>query len=162
MIEKTRIHPLQHYDLREMQDVKEPLGHHYTVANIAARVADITDTVVTEAIIHAAADSGITDLYLIDKTFIREAIQEKLERDKGCEYCTGAAKSFPTHCDGEAEIAKLTPLPAIDLMTGKMADTADPPFFAIRIQTDDMEEDFVPIRFCPKCGRELKEDPHGK
>ena len=93
-----------------------------------------------------------------DFRWLEVAVREKMERDKGCEYCTGAAKTFPTHCDGEAEITKLIPLPAIDLMTGEMADSADPPFFAIRIQSDDMGEDFVPIRFCPKCGRELKED----
>lgn len=83
MIEKPRIHPLQHYDLHLMQAEKDNLlGHHYTVANIAAQVADMTDTVVTETIIHAAADAGITDLYLMDKTFILEAIQEKMEREK--------------------------------------------------------------------------------
>lgn len=84
-------------------------------------------------------------------------LREKAEKEKGCEYCTGVVKTFPTHCDGEAYITKLTPLPAIDLMTGETAKTADPPFFAIRIQSDEMSEDFVPIRFCPKCGRELKE-----
>lgn len=93
-----------------------------------------------------------------DFRYLEEAVREKSKRDKGCEYCTGAVKTFHTHCDGEAYITKLTPLPAIDLMTGKMEDTADPPFFAIRIQSDDMGEDFVPIRFCPQCGRELKED----
>lgn len=80
------------------------------------------------------------------------------QKNEGCEYCTGDCKTFPTHCDGEAYIAKLIPLPAIDLMTGETEKTADPPFFAIGIQSDEMGEDFVPIRFCPKCGRELMED----
>lgn len=84
--------------------------------------------------------------------------RDKAEREKGCEYCTGDRKNFPTHCDGEAEIVRLIPLPAIDLMTGEMEETADPPFFAIRILSDEMGEDFVPIRLCPKCGRELKEE----
>lgn len=97
-----------------------------------------------------------------DFRWLDDAAREKSEREKGCEYCTGYCKTFPTHCDGEAYIAKLIPLPAIDLMTGEMEKTAAPPFFAIRIQSDDMGEDFVPIRFCPKCGRELKEDAHGK
>lgn len=127
-------------------------------AKVAAIVEDSTDAAIVAAILAAARAEEVTDLYLMDKTFILDALREKLEREKGCEYCTGQAKTFPTHCDGEAEITKLTPLPAIDLMTGKMAETADPPFFAIRIQSDDMGEDFVPIRFCPKCGRELKED----
>ena len=85
-------------------------------------------------------------------------LREKAEREKGCEYCTGVCKTFPTHCDGEAYITQLVPLPAIDLMTGEMEETADPPFFAIRIQSDDMGEDFVPIRCCPMCGRVMKED----
>lgn len=97
------------------------------------------------------------DVEKICKSFVhRDSLKTELIR-KGCEYCTGVVKTFPTHCDGEAYITKLTPLPAIDLMTGKMAEAADPSFFAIRIQSDDMGEDFVPIRFCPKCGRELKE-----
>lgn len=53
---------------------------------------------------------------------------EPMENQNGCEYCSGNVKTFPTHCDGEAYITKLTPLPAIDLMTGEMADTAAPPF----------------------------------
>ena len=129
---------------------------------VAAVVEDSTDAAIVAAILAAARAEGITDLYLMDKTFILDALREKLEREKGCEYCTGHVKTFPTHCDGEAYITKLTPLPAIDLMTGEMADTADPPFFAIRITSDEMGEDFVPIRLCPNCGRELKEDPHGK
>lgn len=92
-----------------------------------------------------------------DYQYLKEAVQEKHEREKGCDWCTGVAKNFPTHCDGMAEITRLIPLPAIDLTTGETADSSDPPFFAIRIQSDDMGEDFVPIRFCPKCGRELKE-----
>lgn len=95
-----------------------------------------------------------------DFRFLEAAVREKQERDKGCEYCTGDCKTFQTHCDGEAYITKLIPMPAIDLMTGETEDTADPPFFAIRIQSDEMSEDFVPIRFCPKCGRELKEEDH--
>lgn len=94
----------------------------------------------------------------LEKSVLRDVLDlfEKAPEPKGCEYCTGDYKTFPTHCDGEAYITKLIPLPAIDLMTGEMEDTADPPFFTIRIQSDDMGEDFVPIRFCPKCGRELK------
>lgn len=97
-----------------------------------------------------------------DFRWLEDAAREKREREKGCEYCTGEGKTFPTHCDGEAEITRLIPLPAINLLTGETAETADPPFFAIRIESDEMSEDFVPIRFCPKCGRELKEDPHGE
>lgn len=84
------------------------------------------------------------------------ALREQQKRDKGCEYCTEDRK-IPTHCDGEANITLLVPLPAIDLMTGEMEKTAAPSFFTIRIENDEMSEDFVPIRCCPMCGRELKE-----
>lgn len=87
-----------------------------------------------------------------------DALQEKLKRERGCKYCTDDRKTFPTHCDGEANIVLLIPLPAIDLNTGEIEDTADPPFFTIRIQSDEMGEDFVPIRCCPMCGRLLKKE----
>lgn len=77
-------------------------------------------------------------------------------RNKGCKYCEGG-KTFPTDIDGKASIVKLIPLPAIDLTTGKTEETTDPPFFAIRIKSDAMTEDFVQICYCPKCGKELKE-----
>jgi hypothetical protein len=96
-----------------------------------------------------------------DFRWLEDAAREKSEREKGCEYCTGDFKTLPTLSDGEAYIAKVTPLPAINLTTGETAVEAGPPFFAIRIQ-DDMWEELVPTRFCPRCGRELKEKPHGK
>lgn len=149
---------LKHFSIPQEHDLTDP----FTIKSISATVADMTDNAVYNAIIRSAQESGVTDLYLMDKKFVADALREKLDREKGCEYCTGHVKTFPTHCDGEAYITKLTPLPAIDLMTGEMADTADPPFFAIRITSDEMGEDFVPIRLCPYCGRELKEDTHGK
>ena len=77
-------YPLHHYDLRTLQDkelLATQLENPYTVSSIAARVADMTDTAITQAIIHAAVDAGVTDLYLIDKKFIKEAIKEQLDRD---------------------------------------------------------------------------------
>ena len=49
---------------------------------IAAVVADTTDAAIVEAIIAAARAEEVTDLYLLDKTFILDAIREKLEREK--------------------------------------------------------------------------------
>ena len=49
---------------------------------IAAVVADTTDAAIVEAIIEAARAEDITDLHLLDKTFILDAIREKLEREK--------------------------------------------------------------------------------
>lgn len=49
---------------------------------IMADVADRTDQVLVDAIIRTCQEKGIVDCYIIDKTFILEAILEKLEREK--------------------------------------------------------------------------------
>ena len=48
---------------------------------IAAVVEDTTDAAIVEAVIAAARAEEVTDLYLLDKTFILDAIREKLERE---------------------------------------------------------------------------------
>lgn len=45
-----------------------------------AQVVDMQDQCIVDAIIEAAKEAGITYLYLIDRKFIIEAIQEKFER----------------------------------------------------------------------------------
>ena len=47
----------------------------------AAQVADMTDQIIVDAIIDVARAEGITDLYLIDKKFIMDAIREKMKRE---------------------------------------------------------------------------------
>lgn len=49
---------------------------------VAAVVEDSTDAAIVAAILAAARAEEVTDLYLIDKTFILDAIREKLEREK--------------------------------------------------------------------------------
>lgn len=49
---------------------------------LMAETADRTDKTMVEAILHMCWLEGITDLWLIDKKFILEAITEKLEREK--------------------------------------------------------------------------------
>ena len=49
---------------------------------VAAVVEDSTDAAIVAAVLAAARAEGVTDLYLLDKTFILDAIREKLEREK--------------------------------------------------------------------------------
>lgn len=49
---------------------------------IAAAVEDTTDKAIVQAVIEAAQANGVTDLYLLDKTFIMDALREKQEREK--------------------------------------------------------------------------------
>jgi hypothetical protein len=62
-------------------------------------------------------------------------------------------------------IVKLTPLPAIDLTTGKVAESADPPFWELFMEDSiareeglSAEREAYPIRYCPVCGRLLPTD----
>ena len=68
---------LMHYEFPENRSRFDS-----AIATIAAQVADTTDGVIVQAVIKAASDMGITDLYLIDKKFIQEALSEKLARAK--------------------------------------------------------------------------------
>ena len=51
-------------------------------AKALAQLIDMTDTAIYDAIIATAIEEGITDLYLLDKKFVIEALREKLEREK--------------------------------------------------------------------------------
>ena len=53
--------------------------------HFAAEVCDMADNAIRDAIVDAAQKAGITELYLLDKTFILEAILDKI-REKLCAY----------------------------------------------------------------------------
>ena len=46
--------------------------------HFAAEVCDLADNAIRDAVVDAAQKAGITELYLLDKTFILEAIRDKL------------------------------------------------------------------------------------
>ena len=68
------MNPLQHFIIPQYDN-------HNTVQSISVMVADMTDSAIVAAIIEAAKESGVTDLYLMDKQFIADALREKAERE---------------------------------------------------------------------------------
>lgn len=46
--------------------------------HFAAEVCDMADNAIKDAVVDAARKAGITELYLLDKQFIIEAIRDKL------------------------------------------------------------------------------------
>lgn len=74
--------PLKHLHFDLLRSPLEEQPFRYEAARIAAQVADLTDRAITEAMIAAAQHEGLTDLYLIDRQFLFEAIKEKVEREK--------------------------------------------------------------------------------
>ena len=84
----------------------------------------------------------------------RQAIRKQ---EKVCVYCT-SHQSLETDGGGELEVVQIIPLPAINLTTGETEKNSAPPFYALLFQAFEGElEDFVSIRCCPMCGRELTE-----
>lgn len=69
---------LKHFSIPREYDLTNP----YTIKSISAVVADMTDSAVYNAIIRSAQESGVTDLYMMDKKFVSDALREKLEREK--------------------------------------------------------------------------------
>ena len=60
---------------------------------VAAKIVDMTEDAIVSACVNFARDVGVTDLYLSDKTFLLEAIQDKMNhntidiiRCKNCEH----------------------------------------------------------------------------
>ena len=69
----------RHFIIPQQTNQQPPFD--FPVKSIAAQVADMADQAICSAIISAAKDAGVTDLYLMDKTFVLEALQEKAERE---------------------------------------------------------------------------------
>ena len=71
-----------------MEDIKK-FGWHYQMpfnhvdnyaAKVQAAVVDMTDKLIVKAITEEAIAAGYTDLYLMDKAFVIDAIREKYDR----------------------------------------------------------------------------------
>lgn len=49
--------------------------------HIVAQVVDTTDRLIVEAVVNTAKEMGFTDLYILDKNFVMDALREKMERE---------------------------------------------------------------------------------
>lgn len=78
--ESCSIRPIDNYDnaLHEAELIKAEQEY---MRNIVCRLIDMRYSVIFGEIIKAASEAGITDLYLMDKQFVIDALLEKLERD---------------------------------------------------------------------------------
>lgn len=66
--------------IRPLGDIDKPMAEIHR--QFMVELVDIADRRVVNAIIDAVKKAGVTHLYLIDKKFVVDAIQEKLERMK--------------------------------------------------------------------------------
>lgn len=93
-------------------------------------------------------DTGVTP---------EEIMELQTNRSEPCEFCRDSnPEPFKTD-EINAVITQITPFPSIDLGTGKRAEKADNPYYAIMVTAWDGYgiEELIPIQFCPRCGRRL-------
>lgn len=67
----------------ELENIYEVVDDCKIRKNIVAQIVDMTDKVILETIIEFAKSKGITDLYLLDKEFIKTALEREIARRKG-------------------------------------------------------------------------------
>ena len=49
--------------------------------NMIAQVVNTQDRLIVEAVVETAREMGFTDLYILDKDFVLDALREKMERE---------------------------------------------------------------------------------
>lgn len=72
---------VKHYKLKDLFDSgADPVGQ--ITQKIIAQCRDLGDRAMVEACVECAKNEGFTDLYLLDRRFVTEALKEKMEREK--------------------------------------------------------------------------------
>lgn len=75
---------LRHYVLNMPLHSHDIINQTYNIeAKIAAKIVDLAEEAVVQAVLDEASAAGITDMYLIDKKFVIEALKEKFKRERG-------------------------------------------------------------------------------
>lgn len=54
---------------------------HTATAKMVAQVVDTQERMLVEAVVRAAEEEGVRDLYILDKKFVFDALREKMERE---------------------------------------------------------------------------------
>lgn len=67
----------------ELENIDEAINGYEIRKNIIAQIVDMTDKVILETIIEFAKSEGVTDLYLLDKEFVKTALEREFARRKG-------------------------------------------------------------------------------
>lgn len=76
---KPKNSPIVHCDLKPdmmRYDLEDNIMKY--VARIQAKVVDLHEAAIVDAVIAEAKAAGITDLYLLDRDFVIEALTEKM------------------------------------------------------------------------------------
>lgn len=72
-------YPMYQFNFPPKMSVEDP--GFIVRKNISVQVANMLDNEITTAIVNLARESGITDLFVLDKKFVLDALKEKMERE---------------------------------------------------------------------------------
>ena len=70
-------------DLLQLNDPVVDLDDMSVKYNFGAKVLDMVNETIVEAVVDAARRAGVTHLYLLDERFVLGAIHEKIEKEGG-------------------------------------------------------------------------------
>lgn len=104
--------PFQHIQLKDLLEFSVEMDGTYTLnRHIFTHILDTTNRAVVDAVIEWAKAEGLTDLYLLDREFVKAALLEKIARDKGTDRWIddGPASKCPTcgfSCNDEYYLGK--------------------------------------------------------
>ena len=76
--EGVKPEPMQHYKFSEP---RYHLDFDEVGKLIRAMVVKTTELAIVDAVIKAAEEDGISDLYIMDEKFVLDALREKIERE---------------------------------------------------------------------------------
>ncbi len=72
-------YPFEHFNLNSPQ-INEVDGVYKISEKIYAECVDLADEAIFRAVIRAAKESGVTQIYLLDKQFVVTALSDALEK----------------------------------------------------------------------------------
>lgn len=72
-------YPMYRFNFPSEMSVKDP--GFIVRRNISVRFANMLDNELMTEIVNLARENGITDLFVLDKKFVLDALKEKLERE---------------------------------------------------------------------------------
>lgn len=79
-----------HRTLSQPISAFDAINQMYQVeVKVAAQVIDMSEDAIVQAVINAAKEEGITELYLMDRKFVIEALVEKANRERNAEALEG-------------------------------------------------------------------------
>lgn len=68
-------------DIKLLNDSLDENVRLEIVRKVEVKLIDMMDQLILDEVIRAADEAGITDLFVLDKRFVLDALREKMERD---------------------------------------------------------------------------------